>query len=475
MSTKVAARLLRYSLKPSSVKPRPPALQPRSVGFASSRTSPYPSLAPTPKRGIKIGYVFSALAFLGISATSYGLYQFYSSFTVYPDSATHPIRSKLRAAIRAESTQEYQRAASFFQQAYDLCLDLYKTAPPGSTEDDGSQLIKLSGIAVRWGGMWESIGQLDKAIEVYDVGFQPIADALEASNSLSVTGGGGGDSSSAPPTLEQVKRGAGIALKLGDLWVTLGATNPQLNRAAQSEAERYYSWAVGELMRLSLTPEQKRKVRSELDRQEKGEAPAPAEEKEKKEEKGIDLPGWIGEVELVGAFERLGDLYSRQGRIELAQPLLQQAIATLYPAPKKDGPSQPPPPIARRCHAATLMNNLSSSLVTAPSPTAQAIEASSRWARQAFNVSNSCKREAEKQRGTSAAAVVPLREREEVECELTAVVACYNLGKLAEMSKDSAAAEQWFVKSEKLASGLGLRDAALQARESLRRLKHPTA
>jgi hypothetical protein len=79
------------------------------------------------------------------------------------------------------------------------------------------------------------------------------------------------------------------------------------------------------------------------------------------------------------------------------------------------------------------MNNLSSSLVTAPSPSSQAIEASSRWARQALNVSNSCKREAEKSRSSSKV-VVPLREREEVECELTAVVACYNLGKLAEVS-----------------------------------------
>lgn len=151
------------------------------------------------------------------------------------------------------------------------------------------------------------------------------------------------------------------------------------------------------------------------------------------------------------------------------------------------------PPLAQ-------MNNLSSSLVTAPSPSARAIEASSRWARQALSVSNSCKRGADKARGGNGkvAAAVPLREREEVECELTAVVACYNLGKLAEvsqfsplggslfadptrdgesaeqMSKDTISAEQWFVRSEKLASELGLRDAVLQARESLRRLKHPT-
>ncbi|GAA5911444.1 uncharacterized protein JCM6883_005759 [Sporobolomyces salmoneus] len=463
MTSRLPARLLRTSNLPLvAPRARPSTstiVKPKNVRFSSSSTSRYPTLETPPKRGIKIGYVFSALAFLGISATSYGLYQFYSTFTVYPDSATHPIRSKLRAAIRAESTGEYERASTFFQQAYDLCLDLYRTEP--SKGDEG--LIKLSGIAVRWGGMWESQGQLDKAIQVYDTGFQPIADHI---SSVSASGGG--------PSYELVKRGAGIALKLGDLWTLLGTSNPSLMREAQSEAERYYTWSVQELMRLSLSPEQKEKVRQEMENQSNPQLPKEVEQsKESEEEKGLELPGWMGEVELVAAFERLGDLYSRQGKIELAQPLLQQAIATLYPPPKKGSNDQTPPPISRRCHAATLMNNLSSSLVTAPSPSAQAIEASSRWARQALNVSNSCKREAEKARGNSKV-VIPLREREEVECELTAVVACYNLGKLAEMSKDTISAEQWFVRSEKLASQLGLRDAVLQARESLRRLKHLT-
>ena len=80
------------------------------------------------------------------------------------------------------------------------------------------------------------------------------------------------------------------------------------------------------------------------------------------------------------------------------------------------------------------MNNLSSALVTAPSPSSTSLEASSRWARQALNVSNSCKREASSSRGKTE---IPLREREEVECELTAVVACYNLGKLAEVRPSS--------------------------------------
>lgn len=160
--------------------------------------------------------------------------------------------------------------------------------------------------------MWESTGQLDRAIQVYDIGFQPIAHALEQYKG----GGGGGPGAN----YEQVKRGAGLALKLGDLWVTSGASDPRMDGEAQSEAERYYSWAVGELMRLSLTPEQKLKVSEQMDAQEKG-VPVAQEVKtdggiKKEEEKGMELPSWIGEVELVAAFERLGDLYSRQGKIE---------------------------------------------------------------------------------------------------------------------------------------------------------------
>lgn len=291
------------------------------IRLLRSRTPRYARPSPRSRRRRRRRRLTSSLAHKGISATSYGLYQFYSTFTVYPDSATHPIRSKLRAAIRAESTQEYERAANFFEQAYDLCLDLYRQSHELERGDDG--LIKLSGIAVRWGGMWEQTGQLDRAIQVYDTGFQPIADRLERHKLSSVDG----DVAAAAGVVgfEAVKRGAGLALKLGDLWTTLGAATPSLNREAQSEAERYYAWAVQELMRMSLTPEQKDKVKDEMDKQNNphlvpsSSSSSPSTRPpsgDAKGEKGLELPGWIGEVELVAAFERLGDLYSRQGRIE---------------------------------------------------------------------------------------------------------------------------------------------------------------
>lgn len=78
------------------------------------------------------------------------------------------------------------------------------------------------------------------------------------------------------------------------------------------------------------------------------------------------------------------------------------------------------------------MNNLSSALVSDPSPNAAAIDQASRWARQALLVANQCRKEADQAR---KGAVVPLAEREEGECEAVAVVGTYNLGKLAEVSR----------------------------------------
>lgn len=165
--------------------------------------------------------------------------------------------------------------------------------------------------------MWEQQGEVGKAIEVYDMGFIPIAEVVhDGEGSVSVG---------------EIKRGAGLAMKLGDLWVTLGGSEGGVRGGeAQKEAERYYTWSVEELMRLSLTEEQKGKVKEKMQVQESG---LPREEKlkEGRGEEGMKLPGWVGEVELVAAFERLGDLYSRQGRIEYAlflflssQPLLSQ-------------------------------------------------------------------------------------------------------------------------------------------------------
>ncbi|GAA5939397.1 hypothetical protein JCM3775_001698 [Rhodotorula graminis] len=480
MAARATAKLALRAPAPARIAPLArPRLAPSSLPVNRRLASYYPTLERKPQRGIKVGHLFAGLALLGIGATSYGLFQFYQSFTAYPDTASHPIRSKLRAALRAQSAGEHARSSTFFASAYDLALDLYARGELAPTTDEAIE--RLTGIAIRWGAMWESVADTQRAIEAYDTGFQPVAARVEAhqlatSSSSSVT--------STPPSPVEVRRGAAIAVKLGDLWLKQGGGGGGAAvRAgeADSEAERYYTWAVQELMRLSLTDEQKAKVRAQLVAQDAPAAAAageaPTDKKARKEDdKDLEVPGWVGEVELVAAMERLGELYSRLGRIELAQPLLQQAITILFPPPPKEGPKPPLPPIPQRCHAATLMNNLSSALVSSASPSAAQIQSSAGWSRQALVVSNGCRSEAAKQRKKrgDGPVEVPLAEREERECELTAIVASYNLGKLSEMSKDPDSAEQWFVQSGTHATKLGLHDAARQSNEAIRRLKSAT-
>ncbi|BGP39789.1 hypothetical protein JCM10450v2_003760 [Rhodotorula kratochvilovae] len=441
------------------ITPRPRVVAPSPTSSLRRLASHYPALERTPRQGIKVGHLFAGLALLGIGATSYGLYQFYQSFTAYPDTDTHPIRSKLRAALRAQSAGEPDRSSAFFAAAYALAQDLFAQGKLAPSREEA--LLRLTGIAIRWGAMWESVAETARAVDAYDTGFQPVAAVVDG---YKLDGGAGGSA----PTTAEVQRGAALAIKLGDLWVKLGG-----GKEADSEAERYYTWAVQELMRLSLTDEQKAKVKAQLDAQDAPPPPAAeatSEEKKVSEDDDLKLPGWIGDVELVAAMERLGELYSRMGKIELAHPLLQQAITMLFPPPPKEGPNPPMPPIPQRCHAATLMNNLSSALVAAASPSSEAIQSSAGWARQALVVSNGCRKEADKAR---KGVEVPLAEREERECELTAIVASYNLGKLSEMAKDTISAEQWFVQSGTHAAKLGLHDAARQSNDAIRRLKHP--
>lgn len=169
--------------------------------------------------------------------------------------------------------------------------------------------------------MWEAAGDLARAIEVYDTGFQPLAAAVDAHNKQV--------GSATAPTRKELQRGAGVAMKLGDLWAH--SAGPNLAGEAVAEAERYYSWAVQELMRLNLTDKQREKVKTELATQDQPLAvPVPASTEAVTPVAGADdgddmkLPGWVGEVELVAAMERLGDLYSRTGKIE--------CVARAYPS-----------------------------------------------------------------------------------------------------------------------------------------------
>ncbi|KAM0787569.1 hypothetical protein ACM66B_003639 [Microbotryomycetes sp. NB124-2] len=406
---------------------------------ASTRhaSSYYPHLEQQSKKGVKIGHVFAVLALVGAGATAFGLYDFYQSFKQYPSQ----VRQHLRQALRAVNDGAFERAHTSFKQAYDATIALASENKLGGTREQA--VLRTSGIGIKWAAMWEQAGQLGRAIQAYE---QTLQDVLKLS------------SGAQEPSRIETMRAVAIAMKLGDCLVAVGGKD------ALKAAEERYTFCVDEMMRINLSPNQRERVKQEM---ETGQAaPSSSVENDRRDE-DLGLPEWSNKVELVAGMERLAELYARQGNIEYARPLFQNAIAQLLPPPVKGARPAPPPPVAQRCHAATLMNNLASALVTEPSPSASAIDESARWARQSLTTANQCRKEAEKSRSGK---MVPFQQWEDAECALSAIVSSFNMGKLAEMSGDKTSAKSWFSKSLALANKVGSRDGAEQSKEALRRL-----
>lgn len=251
-----------------------------------------------PQKGIKIGHLFTGLALLGVSATSYGLYQFYTSYTAFPS----PVRSQLRAALRSAGNLDYPRASKSFAAAYEMTKDLAAQGALGTAQE---ALMKTTGIAVKWGGMWEGVGERAKAMEAYDLGWKEVCDALDAERST-----GEGIQGSRKLSGEEIMRGVAIALKMGDICVEAG-------KAGDLDAEKYFVWSVEEMLRLGMTEGQKSQVKIELEHGGVGPGKEPEDEKK---DNGLELPAWLGKVELSAGLERLGDLYTRSGRPEWVHP-----------------------------------------------------------------------------------------------------------------------------------------------------------
>jgi hypothetical protein len=83
----------------------------------------------------------------------------------------------------------------------------------------------------------------------------------------------------------------------------------------------------------------------------------------------------------------------------------------------------------------------------------QTVEAARQWAQKAIDV--------------AAHIQPPVRDEE---CDLTCVVATYNLGELAELQKKPQVAKQRYAEAKALADGIGYEEGSLMAKEALKRL-----
>ncbi|KAG2036750.1 hypothetical protein BDR03DRAFT_865447 [Suillus americanus] len=385
-------------------------------GF-SSTTPPQSTIG-----GVRVSKLFAALLTLGIGATGLGLYEFYTSFTLWPEQ----VRGDLRAGIKARNQGDLSLSERYITRAFQTALSLpYQTFAP-------DPYLKLSGIA----SLLSEVAS-DRAGPSEQN--SPLPDAEKTPST--VVEGAPGWSSYTLSNEERLRRVA-LAYKLGQL-----ASERDLD-----EEKKWLIWAVEEVLRLSGL----------------GMTNANSDTNTKAHENSgfsaledLELPSWMSKTDLGAPLEALGALYAKKGRIEYAMPLYLQAISLLLP-PKVNNVS-----IEDRCRAAQLMNNLSELIMRRP-PTPEVRAQAEAWARQALGIIE----RAQVQPGSSQwfGWGQPADDGREV-CEQALGVVLFNLGSLREMSSDLDGAKKLFEKSAEQCSKVGIREGVVEAQEALRRVE----
>ncbi|KAJ6014504.1 hypothetical protein N7540_009095 [Penicillium herquei] len=163
---------------------------------------------------------------------------------------------------------------------------------------------------------------------------------------------------------------------------------------------------------------------------------------------------WLNMTEIATALTELATTYSAKDNHDLALPLYMRALEMIRVA-EGDSPS---------CKQVTLLNDVASAMVGQvqhppggqPKQAVkqdQIVEAARQWALKSLDV--------------AARIQPPVRDEE---CDVTCVVATYNLGELAELQKKPEVAKQRYLEAKSLASGLGFEEGISMADTALKRL-----
>ncbi|KAL2005600.1 hypothetical protein VTN00DRAFT_10093 [Thermoascus crustaceus] len=171
-----------------------------------------------------------------------------------------------------------------------------------------------------------------------------------------------------------------------------------------------------------------------------------------------DDNSWMNLTEIATAMEELASTYTNQEKHELAIPLYLQALSMI----KEDEGDN------TTCKQVVLLNNVASAMAgqaqkpprpskVNPSQTPltqeQIIDAAKKWAQKALDV--------------AAKIQPPVRDED---CDVSCVVATYNLGELAEMLNQRGEAEKRYREAKALAQGIGFEDGITMADGALKRL-----
>ncbi|KAG0704978.1 hypothetical protein DFH29DRAFT_1034404 [Suillus ampliporus] len=385
--------------------------------------------------GVRVSKLFTALLALGIGATGLGLYEFYTSFTLWPEQ----VRGDLRAGIKARNQGDFSLSERYITRAFQTALSLpYQTFAP-------DPYLKLSGIA----SLLSEVASDRRAREALQIAWELGAGPREQSppspdaekTPSPVAEGAPGWSGYTLSDEERLRRVA-LAYKLGQLS----------SERDVDEEEKWLIWAVEEVLRLSGLGT--KNADSDTNTKARGNSGSSALEE-------LELPTWMSKTDLGAPLEALGALYAKKGTIEYAMPLYLQAISLLLP------PKAHNIPVEDRCRAAQLMNNLSELIMRRP-PTPEVRAQAEAWARQALGIIERVPAQPSSSRRLGWGQ--PADDGREV-CEQALGAVLFNLGSLREMSSDLDGARELFEKSAEQCSKVGIREGVVEAQEALRRVE----
>ncbi|KAI0947767.1 hypothetical protein AcW1_009444 [Taiwanofungus camphoratus] len=358
----------------------------------------------------RISTVFGTLIALGVGSTVYGLYEFYSTFTMWPKE----VRGDLRAGVKAKNQSDLSLSERYLRRAYDTAqsLPLSELSP--------APHLKLSGIAISLASVLEDSDKPEPAYGVYEHALTQLQAVPDSEL-----------------TSQERMRKVALAAKLGAM-----AEEFQL---PLEEEEKWLTCAVEELLR--VVKDEGRQAGRGMEKTGQGEeTPVMLAE--------LEMPKWVSKTDMGAPLEALGQFYSREGKAEYAIPLYLQAISLLVPPTSSKAQST----TEERCHGAQLMNNLAELVLRGP-PTPEKRNQAEAWARQALGTIER----------TKATAKGDSEELQSCEEALTAVL--FNLGYLLEMAGDLEQSRDMYKASWDQARRIRMKEGTLEAQAALRRIE----
>ncbi|KAG8728991.1 hypothetical protein FRC12_021334, partial [Ceratobasidium sp. 428] len=372
-----------------------------SVSYARSQLATQGAPIKNPSRnystfqgesGSRVSTIFTGLILIGIGVTTYGLYEFYSTFTTWPKD----LRGDLRSAVKAEYQGELKISEAYFRRA----LDKAQALTPNQL--GGQYHLKVSGIAIALAAVLEKQNNLHGAYETYAHAFANIIRVPPPPAPAPILSG------------PERMRAIGLSMKLAELASRFGQ---------HEEEERYLVFGVEEILR--MVKEQSEAAQAPNDQA--------AETSNPKQE--LVLPPWVSHTDAGSVLERLAEFYSKTGKPDYAVPLYLQAISILLP-PKSTNRA---PTITDRCRGAMLMNNLAEIFATPTASRKANIEQATAWAKKGLAVAQKARGEIAANTGKKSSSDDPTPV-----CESVLAVLVYNLGMLSEKKDDLKGAQAFF-------------------------------